>query len=65
MKTNKGYTLTQDQLALRESMAHYPVPGPSYRRDIRDALASLQYAETSEQADYWLNQADGKTYEYR
>ncbi len=65
MKTIKGYTLTPAQVELRDSMARYLVPGPAFRRDIRDNLASLQYAETSEQADYWLDQADMKTYDYR
>ena len=65
MKTLKGYELNATQIALRASLAHYLVPGPGYRRDIRDDLQSLQYAETSEQADYWLEQADRKSYDYR
>jgi len=65
MKTVKGYTLTDTQAERRQALAHHLVPGPSYRRDIRDNLASLQHAETSEQVDYWLEQAERKTYDYR
>ena len=65
MKTAKGYSLTPEQIELRQSLAHYLAPGPSYRRDIRDDLQRLHYAETSEQVNYWLEQADRKTYDYR
>lgn len=65
MKTSKGYQLTAEQIEHRQSFARYLVPGPSYRRDIRDDLNSLQYAETSEQVNHWLEQAERKTYDYR
>lgn len=65
MKTAKGYPLTAVQIDRRQSFARYLVPGPSYRRDIRDDLASIQHAETSEQVDHWLEQADRKTYDFR
>lgn len=65
MKTTKGYQLTAEQIAHRQSFARYLEPGPSYRRDIRDDLQRIQYAETSEQVNYWLEKAEGKTYDYR
>ena len=65
MKTAKGYTLTEAQIAKRAEFAHYLIPGPRYRRDIRDTLASIQYAEDGQQVDHWLEQADRLTYDYR
>ena len=65
MKTSKGYTLTDDQAQRRQELAHYLVPGPGYRRDIRDDLASLEHAEDSAQVEYWLEKADCKTYDFR
>ena len=65
MKTLKGYTLTPNQAERRADLAQFLAPGPSYRRDIRDALNSMQYAETADQVDYWLEQADRKSYDYR
>jgi hypothetical protein len=65
VKTTKGYELTEEQIGRRAELAHYLTPGPNYRRDIRDTLASLQYAETSGQVDYWLDRAEGMTYDYR
>lgn len=65
MKTLKGYTLTEAQVGRRAEFASYLIPGPSYRRDIRDTLASIQYAETGAQVDHWLEQADRLTYDYR
>jgi len=65
MITNKGYELTRVQIERRAGLARFLIPGPSYRRDIRDNLAPIQYAETSEQVDYWLDQADRKSYDYR
>lgn len=65
MKTAKGYTLTAAQTEHRNSFTQYLTPGPGYRLDIHEDLQSLRYAETSEQVDYWLEQADRKTYDYR
>ena len=65
MKTLKGYTLTEAQVAKRAEFASYLIPGPSYRRDIRGTLAAIQHAETGKQVDHWLEQADRLTYDYR
>ena len=65
MRTTKGYELTSAQVERREGLSQFLTPGPSYRRDIRDALNSMQYAETSDQVDYWLELADAKSYDYR
>lgn len=65
MKTLKGYKLNPQQIEKRAELAKYLIPGPGYRRDIRDNLQSMQYAETSEQVDHWLELADQKTYDFR
>jgi len=65
VRTIKGYELTEEQTAKRAQFAQYLRPGPTYRRDIRDTIASIQYAEDSQQVEHWLEQADRLTYEYR
>ena len=65
MKTTKGYELTPEQIERRAALSRFLVPGPSYRRDIRDPLFAMQYAETSEQVDQWLELAEAASYDYR